>query len=94
MRSSFYIFTFIGKKFLIPKFLGQKQTAKERTVAKPFQLKRKKKNLQMHTQMEELRKNVQQRDGCVCVCACVCVRACVCLYIYILASKILFYSIC
>lgn len=67
MRSSLYIFIFTGKKFLTPKFLLQNQTEKERTIAKPLQLKRKKKNLQMHMQTVELRKNVQQCEGGVCV---------------------------
>lgn len=82
MRSSLYIFIFIGKKFLTPKFLLENQTEKERTIAEPLQLKRKKKHLQMHIQTAELRKNVQQCEGCVCVC------------IYMLASKILYCGIC
>lgn len=49
MRSSFYIFTLIGKKLITLRFLGQNQTDQERTVAKPLQLKSKKKNTQMHT---------------------------------------------
>lgn len=71
MRSSFYIFRFIGKKFLAPKFLGQNQIEKERTVAKPLQLKRKKKNLQMHTQRSGEKMFHSVRVVCRCVCVCV-----------------------
>lgn len=46
MRNSFYVFTFVGKKLI-----SRTKPDKERTVAKPLQLK-KKKSIQMHTQTE------------------------------------------
>lgn len=48
MRNSFYVFTFVGKKLI-----SRTKPDKERTVAKPLQLKKKKKkSIQMHTQTE------------------------------------------
>ena len=50
MRNSFYVFTFVGKKLI-----SRTKPDKERTVAKPLQLKikkKKKKGIQMHTQTE------------------------------------------
>lgn len=65
MRSSFYIFTLIGKKFLTLKFLGQNQT--EKNCCKAITVK-KEKEKSANSQVEELRKIVQQNVRVVCTC--------------------------
>ena len=63
MRNSFYVFTFVGKKLI-----SRTKPDKERTVAKPLQLKRKKKKYTDAHTNRKLRKKFQEYEGCMYVC--------------------------
>lgn len=55
MRNSFYVFTFVGKKLI-----SRTKPDKERTVAKPLQLKKKKKKYTYaHTNRKLRKKNLR-----------------------------------
>lgn len=63
MRSSFYVFRFVGKELI-----SRTKPDKERTVAKPLQLKRKKeKYTDAHTN-RIAEKKFQEYEGCMYVC--------------------------
>lgn len=63
MRNSFYVFTFVGKKLI-----SRTKPDKERTVAKPLQLKKKKKVYRCtHKQKAEKKKFKSMRVVCMCV---------------------------
>lgn len=55
MRNSFYVFTFVGKKLI-----SRTKPDKERTVAKPLQLKRKKKKVYRCTHKQKAEKKISR----------------------------------
>lgn len=62
MRNSFYVFTFVGKKLI-----SRTKPDKERTVAKPLQLKKKKKVYRCTHKQKAEKKIKSMRVVCMCV---------------------------